>query len=79
MQEQKNLKKELRNRQNLSNYGRYSGIAFQMIVIILLGIFFGKKMDKWFETKNPIYTAIFSLLGVIISLYVVLKDLVRKK
>ncbi len=79
MQEQKNPKKEHQNRQNLNNYGRYSGIAFQMIVFILLGVFFGKKMDKWFDTKNSIFTAVFSLLGVILSLFFVLKDLVRKK
>ncbi len=31
----------------IRNYGRYSSIAFQMIVIVLGGVFLGYKIDKW--------------------------------
>lgn len=79
MQEQKKVKKEQQSRQSLNDYAKYTGIAFQMIVLILLGVFFGKKMDKWFNTDNSLFTAIFSLLGVVLSIYSVIKDLVGKK
>lgn len=78
MPDQKNPKKKLPNRENLSNYAKYTGIAFQMIVIILAGVFLGVKMDKWFHTRDPIFTAVVTLLFVIIAIYTVIKDLLRK-
>ncbi len=78
MPDQKNQKKKLQNRENLSNYAKYSGIAFQMILIILAGVFLGIKMDKWFHTNDPVFTAILSVLGVILATYTVIKDLLRK-
>ena len=79
MPDQKNPQKDHRNRENLSNYARYTGIAFQMTIIILIGVIGGMKMDKWLNTKKPIFTAVFSLLGVIFAIYFVIKDLIRKK
>ena len=79
MPEQKNpKKKKYQNLENLSNYAKYTGIAFQMIVIILAGVFLGVKMDKWFHTNDPIFTAIVTLLCVILAIYTVIKDLLRK-
>lgn len=78
MPDQKNPKKKFQNRENLNNYGKYSGIAFQMILIILAGLFLGIKMDKWFHTSDPVFTAILSVLGVILATYTVIKDVLRK-
>ncbi|MBN2611811.1 MAG: AtpZ/AtpI family protein [Bacteroidales bacterium] len=50
-----------------------------MIVVILAGVFFGIKMDAWFDTSNSIFTAVFSLLGVILAIYFVIKDLIKSK
>ncbi|MFO7656201.1 MAG: AtpZ/AtpI family protein [Bacteroidales bacterium] len=76
---EKKQKKLQQSQRNLSDYARYSGIAFQMIVVILAGVYFGKKMDGWFETTNSIFTAVFSLLGVILAIYFVIKDLIKSK
>lgn len=78
MPQQKNPKKKFPNRENLSNYTKYTGIAFQMIIIILAGVFLGIKMDKWFQTNDPIFTAIITMLFVILAIYTVIKDLIRK-
>jgi F0F1-type ATP synthase assembly protein I len=78
MPEQKNPKKESRSRESLNSYAKYSGIAVQMIVIILAGVFLGTKMDKWLHTNDSIFTAIFSVLGVVLATYSVIKDLIRK-
>ena len=58
---------------------RLSGIAFQIIIIILLGVFGGKKLDDYFQTENPYYTLGLSVLAVFISLYFILKEVLKKK
>jgi F0F1-type ATP synthase assembly protein I len=62
----------------LNNYARYSSIAFQMLAIILLGVFGGYKLDGWLNTA-PVLTVIFSLLSVVIAIYSVVKDLLNNK
>lgn len=73
-------KKELRkNKERLSSYVKYSGIAFQMIAIILIGVFGGMKIDKWLKTDKPVFTALLSVLAVILAIYYSIKDLIRTK
>ena len=66
------------NKRALNNYAKYSSMAFQMLVIILLGLFAGYKLDIWLHTK-PILTVILSLASVILAIYIVTKDLLKKK
>ncbi len=61
----------------LYNYAKYSGIAFQMVAIILIGVFGGVKLDAYLQLKFPIFTVIFSLLSVFLSIYYVIKDLLK--
>jgi F0F1-type ATP synthase assembly protein I len=65
-------------KRQLNAYARYSSIAFQMLVIILLGVFAGFKLDQWLHTK-PIFIIILSFGSVILSIYYVTKDLIKKK
>lgn len=64
---------------NLNSYAKYSGIAMQMLVIILLGVFGGVKIDEWLDLTIPIFTVILSLLSVVLAIYTVTKDLIKKK
>ena len=64
-------------RKNLNDYARYSGIAIQMLVIILLGVFAGYWLDGWLHTR-PLFTVILAILSVALSIYLVTKDLLRK-
>ncbi len=64
-------------RKNLNAYARYSGMAFQMLAIILAGVFSGFKLDQWLQTR-PILTVLFSIISVALSIYFVVKDLLRK-
>jgi len=52
-------------------------MAFQMLVIILAGVFGGIKIDLWLNAK-PVFTVIFSLLAVVLSIYYVTRDLLKK-
>jgi len=79
-QEQSAKEKSNSTRQSaLSVYARYAGMGTQMFVIILLFAWAGKKLDVRSGNENLIFTALFSLVGVILGLYIVLKDFIRKK
>ncbi|MFP5080596.1 AtpZ/AtpI family protein [Pedobacter sp. JCM 36344] len=67
------------NNKNVNNFARYSSIGFQMLATIGVFAFIGFKLDKYNQTKAPIFSAIFSLIGVIISLYQVVKQLNKKE
>ncbi|MEN8224076.1 MAG: AtpZ/AtpI family protein [Bacteroidota bacterium] len=62
----------------LKSYARYSSIAFQMLMIILAGVFGGRELDRWLELKFPVFTLVLTIAGVILSIYFVIKDLLRK-
>jgi len=58
---------------------KYSGIAFQMIAIILIGVFGGMKLDKWLKPRLPVFTAVLSAIAVVIAIYFAIKELIRTK
>lgn len=53
----------------------FSGIAIQMGVIIGLGVFIGVTLDEKFPNKYSAFTIIFSLSGVFIAMYAIIKQL----
>ena len=59
----------------LNNYAKYSTMGVEMIVTILLFLWVGKWVDEKLVLQTPIFTAIFSLLGVFASMYRVIKSL----
>jgi F0F1-type ATP synthase assembly protein I len=63
----------------LNNYAKYSSIAFQMLAIILLGVFGGYKLDKWLNLSFPVFTLLLSLVSVIFAIYSVTRELLKKK
>lgn len=63
----------------LNDFAYYSGIGFQMIAIIGIFAFIGYKLDEGRSTKMPIYTAIFCLIGVFASMYLIIKSLKKNK
>jgi F0F1-type ATP synthase assembly protein I len=75
-QKQKNPK----NQQNrgIKDFAKYSGMAFQMLGIILVTTWGGVKLDKITGWKTPVFTVVLSLLGVFAAIYVSIKDLIKK-
>lgn len=57
-----------------SNYAKYSGIAFQMLGTIGLGVYSGLKLDQWLQNKFPLWTLVLSLTSVGGSLYLLIKQ-----
>lgn len=62
-----------------NNFARYTSVSFQMLVIIGLFAFAGYKLDAYRHSKSPIFTAVFGLAGVVISLYQVVRQLDKKE
>ncbi|UEG54310.1 AtpZ/AtpI family protein [Mucilaginibacter daejeonensis] len=59
----------------VNNYIKYTGIAFQMIAIIGVFSFAGYYIDQKARHDVQWVTAILSLTGVLISLYLVIRSL----
>ncbi len=64
---------------NFKNFAVLSGIAFEMGAIIFLAAKGGVWLDEHYHTEKRIFTAIATLLGVAISIWVVLRQLKRIK
>lgn len=76
MRSKNSIKVSTRNKKQsnqLNSYARYSGIAFQMIAIIVLGTYGGIKLDENYPNDYHTFTLICSLLSVAIALYIVIK------
>jgi hypothetical protein len=58
----------------MSNYAKFSGLAFQMIVIIGGFAYAGYKIDESAAHATKWVTAAMSLMGVFISLFIVIRS-----
>jgi F0F1-type ATP synthase assembly protein I len=78
-EQESSKKKSPKNLQNkgLQEYGRYSGIVFQMGGIILVTVWGGVKLDKLTGWHTPIFTIVLSLLGVIAAIYTAIKEFIK--
>jgi len=78
-QKKKDRKNPEKNPENngLTDFARYSGLGVQMIVIILITVWGGIKLDKLFGLETPVFTVILSLLGVFTAIYTAVKDFIK--
>lgn len=51
----------------------WTGLAFQMMAVIVLSVYGGIYMDKEIGWKFPLFTVVLSLLGIGLSLFSVIK------
>ena len=61
---------------NLNNYAKYSGVAFEMLGIIFLGVWGGIKLDTILDTK-PLVTLVLSLGSVALAIYEIIVKIRR--
>jgi hypothetical protein len=62
----------------LKAYGKYSSMVFQMILIVLIGTFGGRELDKLLEMKHPVFTIILILISAFLSLFYLFHTLLKK-
>lgn len=70
-----NPKEKTKEKNQPNSFIRFSGMATQMAIIIGLGVYGGIKADDYFAFEKPILTLVGSLLGVVLAIYYVIKDL----
>jgi len=63
-------------RKPLKNYDRYYGIAIQMLAIIGIGTFVGTKIDENYPNKHNIFTALLSLISVVLSTFIAVRRII---
>ncbi len=63
----------------IPNAMKYSGMAFQMGVIIWIGTFLGQKADAHFEMEGTYLAALGAFLGLFVAFYLTFKDLIQNK
>jgi F0F1-type ATP synthase assembly protein I len=54
-------------------------MAFQFLGAIIIGVLIGKWLDRKFETSSPVFTALVSLFFVVASLFLVIRDVMKRK
>jgi len=62
----------------LKPYLRYSGMAFQMIVLLIIAAYGGMWLDERQGNKNPWWTIVLMLTAVIASIYMVIVSVTKK-
>ncbi|MGZ3754470.1 MAG: AtpZ/AtpI family protein [Mucilaginibacter sp.] len=63
------------NAKQVSNLAKFAGLGFQMIAVIGVFSYAGYKIDEALGHQVKWVTAILSLMGVFISLYMVIKSI----
>ena len=66
------------NLKNVNNYAKYSGVAFEMLGIIVLGVWGGIKLDERFSCK-PLFSIALSLAAVALAMYTLIVKVSKKK
>ena len=54
---------------------KYSGMVFQILIVLMIAVFIGQKLDAYFELEKPLLTAACAMLALPLVLYSILKDL----
>lgn len=63
----------------LSSYGRYSSMAFQMGILIAIGVFGGYQLDHLLKIRFPVFTIVLSLSAVAGAIWLMIKELSNTK
>ncbi|WP_018621713.1 AtpZ/AtpI family protein [Spirosoma luteum] len=61
-----------------TSFAQFSGIAFQMLATIGLGVWAGMKLDAWQQNQRPVWTIVLSLTAIGASLYLFIRQLTNR-
>lgn len=57
-----------KKKKQLNDYARYSAVGIQIAVFIFAATYGGVQLDAWLGLKIPVFTLLFSLLSVVMSM-----------
>ena len=66
------------NRKSANVFMRYSGMAFQMIAVLLVAAYSGQWLDDHYNNTQPWFTLVLLLIGVTASMYLIIKTVTRQ-
>ncbi len=66
-----------KQKKSLNKYVRFTGIAFQLGATIYLAAYVGKWLDNKFLMEKKIFTLVLILIGLIVSIWSIVKQLDR--
>ncbi len=70
----------LRKKPSDSNeWMRYAGLGLQLVGSIVVCIFIGYSLDKWIQPKFPIFILTFSILGVVVAMFMLFRLIGKSK
>ena len=66
-----------KTKKQVGGYAKYSSIAIQMGLIITGGSLGGLKLDQYLENEFPFFVLSFSVLSVVLAVYLAIKDIIK--
>ena len=79
MKEKPQKSNQKKSQSQSNNYVRYSSLAFQMLGIILVGVFGGMKLDQLINWEFPVFTVVLSISSVFGAIFFAVKDLLKPR
>ncbi len=70
-------KTPLRKRKSQHSFIIYSQLAFQMLVVIAGGIFIGYKLDQIYPNPFSLFTLLFSIISITLSIYYIISQVTK--
>ena len=61
----------------VKSFAKFSSVGIQMAILIVGGMYLGEYLDDKFGFEGPWVTICFSLLGVFIGLYIVIREVIK--
>ena len=58
-------------------YLKYSGMAVQMICILVVAAWGGRKLDGYLGLKYPVLTIVLMLIGVVAAMYLIVSSVIK--
>lgn len=65
------------SKKGTSNYIRFTSVGIQMAGAIAFFSWLGNYLDKAYKSETPWWTISLSLFGVLVSLYLVIKEVIK--
>ena len=70
-------KKSKKPKEKFDNFIRYSGLAFEMVAIMVVGVLAGYEIDEWLDLSFPAFTLGLMILSVIAAIYHAIKNFLK--
>ena len=64
-----NLAKDQKPKKQFDDFIRYSSLAFEIMIIMGIGVWLGVKLDQWLNMSFPVFTLGLMILAVIGAIY----------